>query len=739
MSEKQKPAKNEAREPRAGSSSKRPARRVPKALLPARGRQGPLTVFIHIPKTAGTTVIAVMRDNFPLDTVKVLGNVFHSVGKVNRGGRSPIVLLRESGRVLTRDIHLLGGHIPYGVHHYLPSDSRYVTFLRDPIERTLSHYYRILSSHRKTPLPEFSEEPSFEEMATNGEYLYDNLQTRFLSGEPEPFDEVTEEMFENARANLEKSFVAFGLVERFEESLVLLKRRLGLSSVLYVSKRMTPERPRTAESKAELVPLVERFNSYDVRLYEWATQRFEQMVSEEGPDFLLDLAALRAALSKDHEIPPAPPASALSRDKLWEELMRARVELLGWQFDFANSRVRQSEYEAKVARLLGVIEERIEGLSTGGDSGAPAAEASENGDDSAEGTRGGRKSQRVSRRRERSAGALTQKEARVEELRKQIAVLEAAVGDGSDESVDPHVVRELERLRENAAEAEDELHGAERRGAARDGRQAQVEARQRQRKMAALTRHVESLADAEQRLESLRENLRGLRGKDGAEAQGLPEPRRARVERLQELITQKEREVEDLKERISEDEAEIAQLGEVAEAAPTGPASAQARLESLRRRIRDLEESGGAGQDVADELERLRGVAAQVEDRLRRVRERREAQEARRTRGEAQRHGRKIAALTRQRDSSAQRLESASEQLERLEKNLGTLRAGGGADGPAEGIERLQELIDEKRSDVELLRERISEAERQLGELTAAEGAKPEPSDMPGKAVVAER
>ena len=131
--------------------------------------------------------------------------------------------------------------------------------------------------------------------------------------------------------------------------------------------------------------------------------------------------------------------------------MRARVELLGWEFDFANSRVRQSEYEAKVANLLGVLEERIEGLATGGDPGAPAARASENGDASAEETQADRKSRRGSRRADRSAGSMTQKEVRLEEVREKIAVLEAAVGDGSDESVDPHVVRELERLREIAA------------------------------------------------------------------------------------------------------------------------------------------------------------------------------------------------------------------------------------------------------------------------------------------------
>ena len=228
-------------------------------------------------------------------------------------------------------------------------------------------------------------------------------------------------MFENAKANLEKSFVAFGLVERFDESLVLLKRRLGLGSVLYRQQRMTTERPRTAESKAELVPLAERFNSYDLRLYEWASQRFEQMVSEEGTDFLLDVAALRAALSKDHEFPPAPPATALSRNKLWAELMRARVELLGWEFDFAKSRVGQSEYEAKVAKLLG--------SSRNGSRVSPQAATTARARPGRARTamRPQRKHKPVARADEaraalsRSAGSMTQKEVRLEEVREKIA------------------------------------------------------------------------------------------------------------------------------------------------------------------------------------------------------------------------------------------------------------------------------------------------------------------------------
>ena len=182
----------------------------------------------------------------PAGGVRSLGNVFHGAGGVDPG---PVVKLRQSGPVVTRDIHLLGGHLPFGVYQYLPSDSRYITFLRDPVERTLSHYYRARSVRKRDPIPE---DLSFEDVLAGGDYLYDNLQTRMLSGDPEPFGEVTQEMLEQAKENLSERFISFGLADRFDESLVLLKRSLELNSILYVSQRMTTNRPRTQESKEDL-------------------------------------------------------------------------------------------------------------------------------------------------------------------------------------------------------------------------------------------------------------------------------------------------------------------------------------------------------------------------------------------------------------------------------------------------------------------------------------------------------
>jgi len=511
-------------------------------------REVPLTVFIHIPKTAGTTLNDVLRTNFPPGTVRSFGNVFAGAGRVSVG---PVWRLQQSGHVMTRSIHLLGGHIPYGVHEFLPADSRYITFLRDPIERTLSHYYRLMSMHRSSPFPGLTGEPTLEQMLEEREFLYDNLQTRMLSGLAEPFDDVTDEMLEQAKENLDTGFAAFGLTDRFDESLVLLKHRLGLRSVMYVSKRLTTTRPRTAESKAELTPVAERFNAYDIELYRWAAKRFDETIAQQGTDFAVDLAALKAAVSGGSTILSPPPASALSRQQLWEELVRARADVLGWEYD--NNKIPEKDAVEAVDELRGLLEEigsRLDGLETGAPGQAPPAGES-NGDVAATAESSGKRRDGRDRTAQ-LAVARDRKEAQLEELRQQIEELEAALGGSVEESRDPHVVREIERLRGLAEQVEDDLQAYDERRQQAEESERAAEQRQIDRERQSLTKRRDSTLSlverTESRIKALREQLDGLPSAEGAS----PGKKGGRRERVEALIASKEQELEAQRERLSE-------------------------------------------------------------------------------------------------------------------------------------------------------------------------------------------
>ena len=122
--------------------------------------------------------------------------------------------------------------------------------------------------------------------------IFDNLQTRMLSDELDPAATVTDEMLEQAKGNLGEVFLAFGLSERFDESLVLIMRRLGLARATYVRQRVS-DRPRGNDVPPDVKSSAERANSFDIELYRWAAGRFDRVIADQDAGFELALASHR--------------------------------------------------------------------------------------------------------------------------------------------------------------------------------------------------------------------------------------------------------------------------------------------------------------------------------------------------------------------------------------------------------------------------------------------------------------
>jgi hypothetical protein len=97
---------------------------------------------------------------------------------------------------------------------------------------------------------------------------------------------------EVAKGNLEQC-LEVGLTERFDESLMLFRRRLGWSMPFYLSKNAAP-RPTPSEdvSVATRSSIKER-NRIDAELYRFATELFEDAIRAEGPLFRGEVAAFR--------------------------------------------------------------------------------------------------------------------------------------------------------------------------------------------------------------------------------------------------------------------------------------------------------------------------------------------------------------------------------------------------------------------------------------------------------------
>jgi hypothetical protein len=308
----------------------------------------------------------------------------------------------------------------------------------------------------KEGLPPLPAGTTFEEAAEAG-YLYDNLQTRMLSDHP--FGEVTDSTLAEAKTNLEESFLEFGLVERFDESLIRLQRALGLTSIIYVRQRVDSvqhEIPkRLAQAAAE-------HNQYDIKLYRTATQLLEQRLDESDLQFSIDLAALRKAQGGDP--PPPPDEKALNSPRtLWDVAVEKQAELLRRSRQLVEASGAPSGSLVDDEDVVGFMRETIEGLDSlenridrleakidqiaelaAAQSDAlrsPAKDATSSGE-ATEGKETGKV------RRERRAGARAeareQNRGKLELIRERIRELETAM-NGDEANVE--IQRELARLR----------------------------------------------------------------------------------------------------------------------------------------------------------------------------------------------------------------------------------------------------------------------------------------------------
>lgn len=261
----------------------------------SRPGDGKTLIFLHIPKAAGTTLYKVMGRQYPPDAI-------HDIYGIDlddlRAAYDRFRALPEAER---DKIRLLRGHVAFGLHQYFSRPTTYVTMLRHPVERLISHYYYVLRMPKHYLYHEVkSKKMGLAEYVTSGiTSELANGQTRLLSGVMETAEvdfsdpAVSSDVLEKARRNMREHFVAVGLAERFDESLILLKRLLGWGSVYYASVNITKGRPAEKEIPKETIRLIEKYNEADMELYESARQMFEERLREEVPDLKKELKSFQ--------------------------------------------------------------------------------------------------------------------------------------------------------------------------------------------------------------------------------------------------------------------------------------------------------------------------------------------------------------------------------------------------------------------------------------------------------------
>lgn len=228
----------------------------------------PCVIFLHNLKTGGTTLRQIISRHYEPSTLRTTDRVT----EVKRLVEQP-------------NVRALQGHLPFGVHQFVPGPATYATLLRDPVERMLSLYYFFLERERHNRHKE-ARSLGLREFVTGGRMLEtDNGQTRRLSGMDPEFGQCSREMLDLAKANLERAFSVVGTTEKFDETLLLMQRAFGWRSVLYLKRKVTKRNPeRETVSPEDLRAIVTR-NELDTDLYAHARQLLDDAIARQGPRF----------------------------------------------------------------------------------------------------------------------------------------------------------------------------------------------------------------------------------------------------------------------------------------------------------------------------------------------------------------------------------------------------------------------------------------------------------------------
>ncbi len=243
-------------------------------------------LFMHQMKTGGVTLTRMIEDQY--DQKKI----YKIDGPRYRESAEDFIALPAHER---ERFTIIAGHMFFGLHRFVRLPFKYITMLRHPIDRVISlYYYQLRPQHKFHISPRMSLIDYLEQgVAVNA----DNGMTRFIAGKDStdvPYGQCTDELLDQAVTNIKDHFLAIGLTERFDESLILFKRVLKWEKIPYYHRKqnVNPLKPQQIQITDENITAIKKYNRLDLRLYQCATQLFEALISQQDSSFQQELQLL---------------------------------------------------------------------------------------------------------------------------------------------------------------------------------------------------------------------------------------------------------------------------------------------------------------------------------------------------------------------------------------------------------------------------------------------------------------
>lgn len=219
--------------------------------------------FLHIPKTAGTSLKMLLMEQFHKDDI------------------FPAQTNEQMAKIEADDIpnyKLFIGHHGYQfIDHFAPFRPQLITMLRDPINRVISDYY--FARQRPDRDPIILECPTFEAYLSHPHIqnrIFNNQSQHLLGVGYNDFLELDfDDCYDTITQRLDDmEFV--GITERFPESLLLLAHTFDWNISKEIRRNVSVNRSDIEEIDTQLIDVVRQKNELDYRVYDYARNLFER-------------------------------------------------------------------------------------------------------------------------------------------------------------------------------------------------------------------------------------------------------------------------------------------------------------------------------------------------------------------------------------------------------------------------------------------------------------------------------
>jgi hypothetical protein len=208
-------------------------------------------IFIHIPKTGGTTINSAMNETY---------------WQTKPGYNYRHILSDKSSN--SGDLFLPKNKSKY-------QNEKIFMMLRHPVDRLVSEYYFINNRNEFTNLIK-SKPKTFEEYVESPQtqnYVINFLKGNRMYSTVRPNDEDLTSIIDS----IDTLPIHVGIFEQFSESLTYFTKHMGLEWKKDIPiKRMTIRRPKIENLSEELIQLIEKNNALDLKLYEHCLNKFQQ-------------------------------------------------------------------------------------------------------------------------------------------------------------------------------------------------------------------------------------------------------------------------------------------------------------------------------------------------------------------------------------------------------------------------------------------------------------------------------